>query len=50
MPQKAWSAKRERQYAHIKDSLIDRGKPLPLAEEIAACVSNEAQLEQALAR
>jgi len=26
MPQKTWSAKRERQYAHIKDSLIDRGK------------------------
>lgn len=41
MPQKAWSAKRERQYAHIKDSLIDRGKPLPLAEEIAARVVNK---------
>lgn len=38
MPQKSWSAKRERQYAHIKESLIDRGKPLPLAEEIAARV------------
>ena len=50
MPQKAWSAKRERQYTHIEDSLIDRCKSLPLAEEIAACVSNEAQLEQALAR
>ena len=41
MPQKAWSDKRERQYAHIKDSLIDRGKPLPLAEEIAARVVNK---------
>ena len=41
MPQKAWSAKRERQYAHIKDSLIDHGKPLPLAEEIAARVVNK---------
>ena len=41
MPQKAWSAKRERQYAHIKDSLIDRGKPLRLAEEIAARVVNK---------
>jgi len=41
MPQKAWSAKRERQYAHIKDSLIDSGKPLPLAEEIAARVVNK---------
>ena len=35
MPQKAWSAKRERQYSHIRKSLIDRGKPQPLAEEIA---------------
>jgi hypothetical protein len=41
MPQKAWSAKRERQYAHIKDSLIGRGKALPLAEEIAARVVNK---------
>ena len=35
MPQKAWSAKRERQYAHIKDSLIDRGKPLQIGR--ASC-------------
>ena len=41
MPQKAWSAKRERQYAHIKDSLIDRGKLVPVAEEIAARVVNK---------
>ena len=41
MPQKAWSAKRERQYAHIKESLLDRGKPEPLAEEIAARVVNK---------
>ena len=41
MPQKAWSAKRERQYAHIKDSLLERGKPEPLAEEIAARVVNK---------
>ena len=41
MPSKTWSAKRERQYVHIKDSLIDRGKPLPLAEEIAARVVNK---------
>nr|WP_315426563.1 plasmid stabilization protein [uncultured Albidiferax sp.] len=38
---KAWSAKRERQYAHIKDSLLERGKPEPLAEEIAARVVNK---------
>ena len=41
MPQKVWSAKRERQYVHIKDSLIDRGKPKPLAQEIAARVVNK---------
>jgi len=41
MPQKAWSAKRERQYVHIKDSLLERGKPEPLAEEIAARVVNK---------
>jgi hypothetical protein len=41
MPQKAWSAKRERQYAHIKESLLEHGKPLPLAEEIAARVVNK---------
>jgi hypothetical protein len=41
MPQKAWSAKRERQYAHIKESLLERGKPQPLAEEIAARIVNK---------
>jgi hypothetical protein len=41
MPQKAWSAKRERQYGHIKDSLIERGKAEPLAEEIAARIVNK---------
>lgn len=41
MPTKAWSAKRERQYVHIKTSLLERGKPGPLAEEIAARVVNK---------
>ena len=41
MPEQAWSAKRERQYVHIKASLIERGKPEPLAEEIAARVVNK---------
>ena len=41
MPQKAWSAKRERQYVHIKHSLLEQGKPEPLAEEIAARVVNK---------
>jgi hypothetical protein len=41
MPQKAWSAKRERQYEHIKESLIERGKAEGLAEEIAARIVNK---------
>lgn len=41
MPQKSWSAKREGQYAHIKESLIDRGKKEALAEEIAARITNK---------
>jgi hypothetical protein len=41
MPQKAWSPKREREYAHIKDSLLDRGKPEKLAGEIAARTVNK---------
>lgn len=32
----AWSAKRERQYAHIKESLLKHGRGEQLAEEIAA--------------
>ena len=41
MPQKAWSAKRERQYEHIKGSLEDRGKSQDTAEEIAARTVNK---------
>jgi len=41
MPQKAWSDKCERQYVHIKESLTERGKPLRVAEEIAARVVNK---------
>ena len=41
MPQKTWNAKRERQYEHIKESLLQRGEPEPLAEEIAARVVNK---------
>jgi hypothetical protein len=38
---KAWSAKRERQYEHIKESLKERGKGEDLAEEIAARTVNK---------
>jgi hypothetical protein len=41
MPHNAWSAKRERQYAHIKGSLLERGRPEGLAEQIAARVVNK---------
>lgn len=41
MPQKAWSAKRERQYEHIKEGLEDRGAKGDKAEEIAARTVNK---------
>ena len=41
MPQKTWSAKRERQYEHIKEGLKDHGRSEDLAEEIAARTVNK---------
>lgn len=41
MPQQAWSAKRERQYEHIKTGLEQRGDSEGLAEEIAARTVNK---------
>ena len=41
MPRKAWSAKRERQYEHIKEGLEEQGRPEDLAEEIAARTVNK---------
>jgi hypothetical protein len=41
MPQQAWSAKRERQYEHIKDSARERGESPDVAEEIAARTVNK---------
>ena len=41
MPQKAWSAKRERQYEHIKEGLEERGTSEDKAEEIAARTVNK---------
>ena len=38
---RAWSAKRERQYEHIKDSAIERGEDEDTAEEIAARTVNK---------
>jgi plasmid stabilization system protein ParE len=41
MPQQAWSDKRERQYEHIKEGLLDRGRKEERAEEIAARTVNK---------
>ena len=41
MPQQAWSDKRERQYEHIKEGLIDRGTGKDKAKEIAARTVNK---------
>ncbi|MBX3031991.1 MAG: plasmid stabilization protein [Chloroflexi bacterium] len=41
MPQAGWSAKRERQYEHIKEGLLDRGEDEDTAEEIAARTVNK---------
>jgi hypothetical protein len=41
MPQEAWSAKRERQYEHIKEGLEQRGRDADTAEEIAARTVNK---------
>ncbi|MGQ0629668.1 MAG: plasmid stabilization protein [Sporichthyaceae bacterium] len=38
---RAWSDKRERQYDHIKDGLLQRGKSEDVAEEIAARTVNK---------
>lgn len=41
MPQAAWTKKRERQYKHIKGSLLERGRGEDEAEEIAARILNK---------
>jgi plasmid stabilization system protein ParE len=41
MPRGQWSAKRERQYDHIKDGLEERGHSTDEAEEIAARTVNK---------
>jgi hypothetical protein len=37
----AWSAKRERQYEHVEESLEERGTPKKKAKEIAARTVNK---------
>lgn len=41
MPQPGWSKKRERQYEHVKEGLLERGEDRDTAEEIAARTVNK---------
>ncbi len=41
MPEQQWSDKRERQYEHIKEGLLERGDSESRAEEIAARTVNK---------
>jgi hypothetical protein len=50
MPQQAWSAKRERQYEHIKDGLEDKGTSTKKAKEIAARTVNKERARAGEAR
>ena len=50
MPQSAWSAKRERQYEHSKDGLLERGAKEDKAEEIAARTVNKERARSGEAR
>ena len=51
MPQRAWSAKRERQYEHIKRGLKQGGRPTQgVAEEIAARTVNKERARAGEAR
>jgi plasmid stabilization system protein ParE len=45
MMPKAWSAKRERQYEHIKESEKEQGRSTERAEEIAARTVNKQRAE-----
>ena len=50
MPQQAWSAKRERQYEHVKESARERGASTKRAKEIAARTVNKERARAGEAR
>jgi len=50
MPPAAWSAKRERQYQHIKSSAKERGESTERAEEIAARTVNKERAQHGESR
>ena len=47
---RAWSSKRERQYRHIRDGLVERGRSEDTAEEIAARTVNKERARSGEAR
>ena len=50
MPRGQWSAKRERQYEHIKSGLEEKGRSEDVAEEIAARTVNKERARNGEAR
>jgi hypothetical protein len=50
MPQEAWSAKRERQYEHIKEGAKEQGASTKRAKEIAARTVNKERARSGEAR
>jgi plasmid stabilization system protein ParE len=50
MPKNQWSAKRERQYEHIKESVKKRGESEDTAEEIAARTVNKERAQHGEAK
>jgi len=50
MPQKSWSAKRERQYEHIKAGEKQQGRSEKTAERIAAATVNKTRAEKGEAK
>lgn len=50
MPRGRWSDKRERQYDHIKEGLLERGETEDEAEEIAARTVNKERARSGEAR
>ena len=50
MPHSAWSDKRERQYEHIKEGLLERGTDEERAEEIASRTVNKERARSGEAR
>jgi hypothetical protein len=50
MPQEAWSDKDERQYEHVKESEMERGRSEEDAEEIAARTVNQQRQKEGRTR